>query len=90
MLDGDPTSRTCAAERRPVGVCFQSDLLFPRLSALENVAFPLRARGTGKADSIARARDELERLAPDIDPTVETRRGYREASVSVSRSLEPW
>ena len=31
-------------EQRPIGVCFQDDLLFPSLSALENVAFPLRAR----------------------------------------------
>ena len=29
-------------------MCFQDDLLFPHLSVLENVAFPLRARGTAK------------------------------------------
>src|SRR5215216_1905102 len=35
-------------ERRPVGFVFQDYLLFPHLSALENVAFGLRARGPGR------------------------------------------
>jgi molybdate transport system ATP-binding protein len=49
-LDGvvldDPVAGTHVAERRrPVGVVYQDLLLFPHLSAAENVAFPLRARG---------------------------------------------
>ena len=36
-------------ERRPVAVVFQDYLLFPNLTALENVAFGLRARGVAKA-----------------------------------------
>ena len=32
-------------EERPIGVVFQDGLLFPHLSAVENAAFPLRARG---------------------------------------------
>ncbi len=54
-------------EQRPVGICFQDDLLFPRLSTLENVAFPLRARRTEKSTARARAAELLERLAPDVD-----------------------
>ena len=42
-------------EQRPVGVCFQDDLLFPQLSALENVAFPLRARKVAEGQPRARA-----------------------------------
>ena len=49
-------------ERRPIGVVFQDYLLFPHLSALENVAFGLRARGVGARDARARAGSWLERL----------------------------
>jgi molybdate transport system ATP-binding protein len=46
-----------SADRRPIGVVFQDYLLFDHLSALENVAFGLRARGVDKrvarADALA-------------------------------------
>ncbi|HEY7280088.1 MAG TPA: ABC transporter ATP-binding protein [Actinomycetota bacterium] len=50
------------AERRPVGIVFQDLLLFPHLTALENAAFPLRARGASKQEARARAGELLERL----------------------------
>ncbi|MCA1692264.1 MAG: ABC transporter ATP-binding protein, partial [Actinobacteria bacterium] len=50
------------AEERPVGVVFQDYLLFPHLSALENVAFGLRSRGMGKAEARRQAIDWLERV----------------------------
>ena len=43
-------------ERRPVGVVFQDYLLFANLTALENVAFGLRARGVAKSEARARGR----------------------------------
>jgi molybdate transport system ATP-binding protein len=49
-------------ERRPIGVVFQDYLLFPHLSALENVAFGLRARGIGTHEARERARSWLDRL----------------------------
>jgi molybdate transport system ATP-binding protein len=42
-------------ERRPIGFVFQDYLLFPHLSALENVAFGLRARGVPRAEARRRA-----------------------------------
>jgi molybdate transport system ATP-binding protein len=59
-LDGqpldDPGRRLFVpAERRPIGVVFQDYLLFPHLSARDNVAFGPRCRGA--------ARDEAHRVA---------------------------
>ncbi|MDH6575289.1 ABC transporter ATP-binding protein [Kitasatospora sp. MAP5-34] len=50
------------AENRPVGVVFQDYLLFPHLSALDNVAFGLRCRGLGRKPSRAEALPWLERM----------------------------
>ena len=49
-------------ERRPIGVVFQDLLLFPHLSAVENVAFGLRARGADAAQARTKARAALDRL----------------------------
>ena len=54
------------AHRRNFGVVFQSRALFPHLSALQNVAYPLRMRGVPRSEAIKRAREALTRvhLAP--------------------------
>jgi molybdate transport system ATP-binding protein len=49
-------------ERRPIGVVFQDGSLFPHLSALENVAFGLRARGMQRGDARRRAGQWLGRV----------------------------
>jgi molybdate transport system ATP-binding protein len=53
------------AERRPIGVVFQDYLLFNHLTALDNVAFGLRARGTPRPDARRRARDWLGKVGLD-------------------------
>jgi len=50
------------AERRPVAVVFQDYLLFPRMTARDNVAFGLRARGVGKAAASRVAEQWLSRM----------------------------
>ena len=60
VLDGDGTH--LPPEERPIGVVFQELLLFPHLSAIENVAFPLCARGVPRADARTRAIEVLVRL----------------------------
>ncbi|MFG2052893.1 ABC transporter ATP-binding protein [Micromonospora sp. NPDC048930] len=49
-------------ERRPVGVVFQDYLLFPHLSALDNVAFGPRRRGADRRTARTRAQDWLDRV----------------------------
>ena len=66
-VDGEVLEDTAAGvrvlpEKRPIGVVFQDHLLFPHLSALENVAFGLRARGEGRRQARSRALVWLERV----------------------------
>jgi molybdate transport system ATP-binding protein len=61
VLGGRPL-HTLPAERRPIGMVFQDYLLFPHLTALENVAFGPRCRGTSKAEARRIAAGLLERV----------------------------
>jgi molybdate transport system ATP-binding protein len=65
VLDEPASGRFLPPEKRPIGVVFQDYLLFPHLSAMDNVAFGLRSRGTTKSDARARARVWLERVGLD-------------------------
>ncbi|GAT70741.1 ABC transporter ATP-binding protein [Planomonospora sphaerica] len=60
-LDGEPL-HTTPAERRPVGMVFQDYLLFPHLSALDNVAFGPRCHGVPKRRARELAGEWLERV----------------------------
>ncbi|MFJ9598944.1 ABC transporter ATP-binding protein [Streptomyces althioticus] len=60
-LDGTDLART-PPESRPVGVVFQDYLLFPHLTALDNVAFGPRCRGAGRSEARTRAAAWLERM----------------------------
>jgi molybdate transport system ATP-binding protein len=52
-------------EQRPVGVVFQDNLLFPHLTAVDNVAYGLRARGARRAEARRVAADWLQRVSLD-------------------------
>jgi molybdate transport system ATP-binding protein len=62
VLDDAETGDHLPTDRRPIGFVFQDYLLFPHLTALENVAFGLRARGLPRAEARRRAAAWLERV----------------------------
>src|SRR6267143_1177260 len=76
-------------ERRPIGVVFQDYLLFPHLSALENVAFGLRARGVGASEARARAGSWLDRLglSEHANTKPRTLSGGQAQRVALARAL---
>ena len=62
MLDDPADKIFVPPEQRPIGVVFQDYLLFAHLTALENVAFGLRARGMARAEARAVALAWLDRV----------------------------
>ncbi|MCU1360244.1 MAG: transporter ATP-binding protein [Ilumatobacteraceae bacterium] len=65
VLDDVDAGVFVPAEKRPIGVVFQDYLLFAHLTAVENVAFGLRARGVAKVEARQRAREWLQRVGLD-------------------------
>ncbi len=59
ILDGTDLLRLNARDRE-VGLVFQGQLLFPHLSALDNVAFGPRSRGRSRRDADQRAQELLD------------------------------
>ena len=93
-LDGEPLDDPAAGvfvqpERRPVAVVFQDYLLFPNLSALENVAFGLRARGTARAEARALAASGWRGWVSTITPSTGPRAlsGGQAQRVALARAL---
>ena len=60
MGDLDDTARSILRRRR-IGFVFQKINLLPTLSAVDNVALPLRLDGVSRRDALPRAMDALER-----------------------------
>jgi molybdate transport system ATP-binding protein len=76
-------------ERRPVALMFQDYLLFPHMSALENVAFGLRARGIDKARARERASAALDQvgLAEVVSARPRAMSGGQQQRVAMARAL---
>ncbi|HEV3451192.1 MAG TPA: ABC transporter ATP-binding protein [Acidimicrobiia bacterium] len=76
-------------ERRPIGVVFQDNLLFPHLSALENVAFGLRGHGARRSEARREARTWLERmgLAGHVNARPRQLSGGQAQRVALARAL---
>jgi molybdate transport system ATP-binding protein len=96
VIDGvtvdDPSAGLYVApERRSVGVVFQDYLLFPHLSARENVAFGLRARGTRRSAARRSADEWLVRVGIADYAGEKPRRlsGGQAQRVALARALAP-
>lgn len=89
VLDDPRAGVRVAAEARRVGLVFQDYLLFPHLSARDNVAFGLRTRGVGKAQ----AREAADQWLARMDLAAHAARRPRELSggqaqrVALARAL---
>ncbi len=88
FLAGEDVTRLPVRERE-LGVVFQSYALFPHMSAWENVAYPLKIRGTGLAERRRSAVEALVRVGLD---GFETRRpgtlsGGQQQRVALARAL---
>jgi molybdate transport system ATP-binding protein len=93
-VDGDVYDDPAAgvlvpAERRAIGVVFQDYLLFGHLSAVENVAFGLRARGTPKSAARRTAAAWLGRVGLADHASVKPRAlsGGQAQRVALARAL---
>jgi molybdate transport system ATP-binding protein len=59
ILDDPSVAVFIPAQKRRIGMVFQDFLLFPHLSAIGNVAYPLRAAGMNRRDAEDRAQGML-------------------------------
>ena len=89
VLDHPAAAAFVAPAQRSIGVVFQDYLLFPRLSALDNVAFGLRARGHTRADARSEAQRWLERfgLADHLAARPRSLSGGQAQRVALARAL---
>ena len=88
LIDGVDMTRL-PPERRGMGVVFQSYALFPHMSVLDNVMFPLLMHGQDRKHAAARAHEalalvELERLATAKPTTIS---GGQAQRVALARAL---
>jgi molybdate transport system ATP-binding protein len=77
------------AEHRPIGVVFQEYLLFPHLTALDNVAFGPRRRGFDRRTARSQAADWLARVGLTDHARVKPRHlsGGQAQRVALARAL---
>jgi putative spermidine/putrescine transport system ATP-binding protein len=88
LVDGRDITAV-SAHRRGTGMVFQSYSLFPHLTALENTAFGLRMRGTGRAERQRRAAEllDLVGLSHLADRFPHQMSGGQQQRVALARAL---
>jgi inositol-phosphate transport system ATP-binding protein len=77
------------ARDRNVGIVFQSYALYPSMTVLENIAFPLRFKNVARADAHARAREiaKLVRIDQLLDRRPSQLSGGQQQRVALARAL---
>ncbi|MEZ5796474.1 MAG: polyamine ABC transporter ATP-binding protein [Paracoccaceae bacterium] len=88
LIDGQDVSDV-PAHQRPVHTVFQSYALFPHLTIRDNVAFPLRVKGTPRAERLERAQAALEmvQMAGFADRRPSQLSGGQQQRVALARAL---
>lgn len=89
VLDEPEADTWIPTEDRSIGFVFQDYLLFPHLSALENVAFGLRSRGMARGSAREKAQERLARvgLADHVDERPGSLSGGQSQRVALARAL---
>lgn len=88
LFNGQPVD-DLPANRRGIAMVFQDARLFPNMSVLDNVAFPLKVRGTGRAarrDQAARMLEKVQLAGLSERRTHEISGGQRQR-VALARAL---
>ena len=87
-FDRKPVSRLPPGARN-IAMVFEDYALYPRMTVRENIAFPLKVRGTPPAEANKRIADVLEllRLQPLADADVKGLSGGAQQRVSIGRAL---
>ena len=88
LLDGEDISRI-PAHQRNFGMVFQSLALFPHMTVGENIAYPLKLRGVGKAEQQARVTELLQliQLQQMVDRPVAKLSGGQRQRVAIARAI---
>ena len=88
LVNGQDVSRT-PANKRDMGMVFQSYSLFPTMSAQDNVAFGLRLRGKGSGERRGRAAEllELVGLSEHVKKYPHQLSGGQQQRVALARAL---
>ncbi|MCC7282531.1 MAG: ABC transporter ATP-binding protein [Acetobacteraceae bacterium] len=88
LLDRAPIT-PLPPEKRNFGMVFQGYALFPHMSVAENVGFPLRVRGIGRAETAARVKESLSlvQLGQLADRRPQQLSGGQQQRVALARAL---
>ncbi|VVM35410.1 ABC transporter ATP-binding protein [Terribacillus sp. AE2B 122] len=86
---GDQDVTKLDAEKRGIGMVFQSYALYPHLSVLKNIMFPLRMKKVPKKEAEARAKEmaELVQIGHLLDRKPGQLSGGQQQRVAIARAL---